>query len=167
MAEALGYREQGYSFPQIAAEMKVSLSVAHDWVVSAMSELVTEPAARVLQMELRRLDALLSAHYSAATEGGIAATEMCLRVMDRRARLLGLYPAQGSPQVLIATQGNGSVQPITQIEFVVPTRKPEPEDVQDVSRPPAPPFAWQRALPSPTQQPIMRRNSWGDWEEVK
>jgi hypothetical protein len=100
--EALGYREQGYTFAEIAAEMKVSISVAHNYVVAAMNAIPLENAKAVLAMELKRLDSLMRAHYLHAAAGDLAATAMVLRVMDQRAKLLGLYPEHGKTQVLIA-----------------------------------------------------------------
>jgi hypothetical protein len=70
---------------------------------------------------------------------------MALRIMDRRARLLGLYPEQGKTTALLVEPVGGDVAPI-QVEFFMPSRRePEPPPAD---APPAPPVAWQRALPA-------------------
>ena len=107
-------------------------------------------------MELHRLDQLLSAHYENAVGGDITSTHTRLRVLDQRAKLLGLYPEQGKMQVLIAApqiEGGGAVP--VQIEFVVPTGK-EPEPRWEA--PPGP----RLLLPAPRD---MRQDQWGTWVE--
>jgi hypothetical protein len=76
-------------------------------------------------------------------------------IIDRRAKLLGLYPREGQLAALLVTAAaNGEVAPPT-IEFVVPGRREAPEDT---APPPAPPFAWQRQLAPPTP---MQRDPFG------
>jgi hypothetical protein len=162
MNEALGYREQGYTFAEIAAEMKVSISVAHNYVVEAMNAIPLENAKAVLAMELKRLDSLMSAHYRHAAAGDLAATAMVLRVMDQRAKLLGLYPEHGKTQVLIApVNADGKPSIAAQIEFIVPGRREEPARPGDA--PPAPPYPWQKALPAPEP---MQRDAFGVWRPL-
>jgi hypothetical protein len=50
--------------------MKVSVGVAHNFVVEGMNAIPAERAEAVLRMELKRLDALLSAHYDNAVGYG-------------------------------------------------------------------------------------------------
>jgi hypothetical protein len=81
IAEALQYREQGYSFAEIAAQMRISASVAHNMVVEGMSLITAERAENVLKMELARLDSLEAAHFQNAVEyGDLAATYAVLRI---------------------------------------------------------------------------------------
>ena len=56
-----------------------------------MAQITAEPARELLQLELLRLDEMQRGFYAAACEGNIAAINMCLRILDRRAHLLGLY----------------------------------------------------------------------------
>ena len=58
MAEALNLRERGYTYEQISRHMKRPMMTVHRWVSDAIDEIVQEPAARVLKLELQRLDAL-------------------------------------------------------------------------------------------------------------
>ena len=57
-SEALRFREQGYNYEQIAKHMKTNPSTVYRWVMAAMDRITAEPARRVLDLELRRLDAL-------------------------------------------------------------------------------------------------------------
>ena len=157
LAEALALRERGLSFKQIAQQMRTSPSTVHNWVVVALRQLTLEPAKEVLRLELQRLDAYLATYHEAALRGDHEATKMCLRVIDRRARLLGLYPETGKPAQLLAqiTAPGGERTPIA-IEFILPTRKPEvPVDVPDHG-----PYPWQKALPAP---PKMYKDELGIW----
>jgi hypothetical protein len=61
MAEALNLRERGYTYEQISRHMKRPMMTVHRWVSDAIDEIVQEPAARVLKLELQRLDAYLVA----------------------------------------------------------------------------------------------------------
>jgi hypothetical protein len=56
-----------------------------------MAPIVAEPMEQLLKLELFRLNRLQHAHNNRACEGDIAALNDCLRVLDQRARLLGLY----------------------------------------------------------------------------
>jgi hypothetical protein len=162
--QALEYRESGYSFPQISQQMKISLSTAHGYVVEGLNALPIEAARAVLALELKRLDSMFSAFYGNAVEGDLPATEVCLRIIDRRAKLLGLYPEQGKTTAILAVaQAEAGAAPLMRIEFVVPTKK-EPEDERRAEAPPAPPFGWQKRLSAPRE---MRKDEFGIWAEVE
>jgi hypothetical protein len=80
-----------------------------------------------------------------AVAGDTAATAMTLRILDQRARLLGLYPEYGkTAAVLVSALPIG--EPI-QVEFVVPSAAREPADKP--SAPGQPPFPWQKQLAPP------------------
>jgi hypothetical protein len=113
---ALDYRRRGLSYPQIAAEMKCSLSGAHQSVPRALADSAREASEEVRQIEAARLDdymralnrVLLAKHYVVSTATGKVAlhpetqqplldddpvirTVLALvRVSERRAKLLGL-----------------------------------------------------------------------------
>src|SRR6516164_7083460 len=117
-SEALRLREQGYNYEQIAKYMKANPSTVYRWVMAAMDRITAEPARRVLDLELRRLDALQSAIYPDASDGDLAAQAMYLRIADQRAKLLGLYPKE--PQVNFNLPA-GDQPEMLQINFVVPS----------------------------------------------
>jgi hypothetical protein len=156
MNEALSCRERGLTYTAIAKQMRVSVSVVHGWVVQAMHALPIENAKLVLAMELKRLDGYLAAYHDKALLGDMPATKMALRILDHRARLLGLYPEHGSlAQVLVQAQSGDMGVPL--IEFIVPNgaggQRVAPADV-DAAPPPASggPYPWQRALPPPRER---------------
>ena len=153
----MAYREQGYPFPAIAKQMKISISTAHAYVVEGLNLIPLENAKQVLALELKRLDGLLAAHYPNAIEGDVAATNVSLNIIHRRSQLLGLYPEYGKmATVLVSASPIG--EPI-QVEFVVPTGRREPADAPPA--PGQPPFPSQKSLPAP--EPEMFKDVLGVW----
>lgn len=106
-AEALDYRQQGHTFEAIGEAMGVDKSTAHNWVVQALDELIHEPAKKVLAMELERLNAYQASLATEAAKGDIPTIDASMRVMDRRARYLGLYPDQKRSASVSVEQGIG------------------------------------------------------------
>lgn len=88
--EALEYRRMGHSYPKIAEAMGISLGGAHALVVEGMKQIVREPAEAVKEMELARLDEMLTGIYQIAVGGDPVALNNALNIMGRRARYLGL-----------------------------------------------------------------------------
>ena len=90
-AQALQLRMGGASYSEIAAQMgSSSAATAFKQVRAALREMLQEPADAVREMELARYDRLMAAHWPAALRGDIQASAMVLRIMERRAALLGL-----------------------------------------------------------------------------
>lgn len=90
-AKALGLRKEGKSYDEIAVSVGYkSRQGAQQAVKRALDALVGEPAVELVQVELARLDDLQSAHTVAARGGDARATEVVLKVMEQRAKLLGL-----------------------------------------------------------------------------
>lgn len=122
-AEALEYRKQGYSYPQIAAAMSIGVTTAFEYVDYAIKAITQEAAHEVLKMELERLNDFQAATFASAAEGDIPSIDVNLRISDRRARLLGLYPdGKGGFTVEHTTAHNGAGDGISKIEvsFVHP-----------------------------------------------
>lgn len=90
MVQALRLRETGAHYRQIGDALGVSTSTAHAYVSDALKELTREPAESVLQMELARLDTLTLSLWKDATAGHLKAIDRVLRIMERRAKLVGL-----------------------------------------------------------------------------
>lgn len=109
--QAIALRLGGANYATIAAELGVAESSAYRYVRGAMDRArkeATEGAHHIMQLELERLDRLQAAYWPAAIgsaegEGGAAAApdakaaEMCLKIMERRIRLMGLERAGLSP----------------------------------------------------------------------
>jgi hypothetical protein len=60
-AEALALRERGLTYEAIAKEMKRPVGTINRWIFECLDQMIAEPAAKVLKLELTRLDALLNA----------------------------------------------------------------------------------------------------------
>lgn len=120
--EAVQLREQGYTYCVIAKHLGVSVGTVHGWIVETLRAIPLESAQEVLRLELQRLDGLLSAFYENGVEGDLPAADMALKIIEKRARLLGLYPEMGKPSpVGVAVNVNGGdseTLPLLQIEFV-------------------------------------------------
>lgn len=91
MLAALELRKRGLTYSQIAAQTGYkSAQAAHKAVMTALQRTTQEPADEVRKLELERLDALLSGVWYAAINGDDKAVNNALRIMERRAKLLGL-----------------------------------------------------------------------------
>jgi hypothetical protein len=90
-AEALALRELGWSYEAIGEKQGVNIRTAWSRVRAALHAMIEEPAKRVLQIEVRRLDRLykLAAH-KAEVLGDPEAIDQCLRISIRRGKLLGM-----------------------------------------------------------------------------
>lgn len=97
MAIALRLREDGASYRLIATQTEVSERQAWLDVQDALKEITREPAEAVLTLELARLDNLyVIAYAKARADQDPQAINSALRVMERRARLIGLDKLQTS-----------------------------------------------------------------------
>lgn len=91
VSDALAYRKQGFSFEVIAETMGFkSPSAAYDLVIEGITALKTENAEQVKQLELERLNDMLTGLMPRVLTGDERAIDSMLRVMQFRARLLGL-----------------------------------------------------------------------------
>jgi len=91
---ALTLRRDGLSYDAIARKMGVSVSVAHAYVHDAIRDIPAPEAEATRTIELERLDRLQAGLWARATKGDPKAVGAVLRVMDRRAKLLGLDAPQ-------------------------------------------------------------------------
>lgn len=88
---ALELRKAGKTLEQIANELGyASKSGAAKALSVALQKTIQEPADELRTLESQRLDALLHSLWPNALSGDTRAIDTCLRVMDRRAKLLGL-----------------------------------------------------------------------------
>lgn len=90
-AQALELRKAGASYRQIKETVGYRhTSSAQAAVKAALKYMLQEPTDEVRAMEASRLDSLLMAVWPAAIKGDMQAMDRVLKIMDRRARLLGL-----------------------------------------------------------------------------
>jgi len=90
---AFELRKQGLGYAAIGTKLGVSMQAAHQMVqrkLAEIAELTNKDAEKVLEMELERLDALWNGLWPKAKKGNTQAVEKAVKVMARRAALLGL-----------------------------------------------------------------------------
>ena len=89
---ALELRASGATYTQIAEALNYATSAgAYQAVMSALDRQAVEPAEHVRKLELRRLDKMLLGLFkSGAMEGNTFKVMAALKIMERRAKYLGL-----------------------------------------------------------------------------
>ena len=101
---ALELRLAGDTFQVIADKLGCSKHTAHSLYEKAMDATIKEPAARIREAELLRLDGMFAGFWPQAQQGDAVAAAGCLKIMEHRAKLLGLYaeePVRGSSEQAI------------------------------------------------------------------
>jgi hypothetical protein len=84
-------RIQGFTFEQIAVEVGYQgASGAWQAYKRAKESFIFESVEEVRQLELMRLDEMMFALWDRAISGDLPAASCVLKIMDRRAKLLGL-----------------------------------------------------------------------------
>ncbi len=93
---AVDLRRAGFTYEQIADKVGISRGYACKLVTSALKRIreeTNEITEDVKALELQRLDELFRTAYQAVLDGEVRAIDQAIKVMDRRARLLGLDAA--------------------------------------------------------------------------
>ena len=96
--KAIDLRLAGATFEKIGDALGVSRQAAHKMVGRAVSQMAEDNAdaiERVRAIEVARLDRLLLGVWQPARSGDLRAVDRALKIMERRARLLGLDRPQG------------------------------------------------------------------------
>ena len=86
-------RVRGLTYAEIGAELGISAQAAHAHVKKYLQETAAstaEVAEEVRTLELDRLDKMLSCLWGAVLDGDPRAVEKALKVMERRAKMLGI-----------------------------------------------------------------------------
>lgn len=96
--QALQLRASGATYRQIGQALGVSEPTAWRLVQQESEAAIRESAAEVLELELQRLDRMQMGLWPDAIDGNVRAVEATLRIMDQRAKLLGLYDRAGDAQ---------------------------------------------------------------------
>jgi hypothetical protein len=102
-ATAFEMRKRGATYTQIGKALGIPHDMAFDIVMRALERLsrqVAEDADAVRAIELQRLDALIFAVWPEAQKGTIRAVDAMVRIMERRAKMLGL----DAPTKLVLTE---------------------------------------------------------------
>ena len=91
-AEALELRAMGYNYQAIADEVGYgSRGAAHKAVAQELRNIPREAAEQARELELGRLDDLQMAAMNGAMAGDLFAIDRVVKIVESRARLLGLY----------------------------------------------------------------------------
>jgi hypothetical protein len=91
--QVLDLRRSGASYRQIAAMLQMSVGNAHKLVKRGLNrhlDKCSELANEIRTLELDRLDALQCSIWAQAEKGRVQAIDRVLKIMERRASLLGL-----------------------------------------------------------------------------
>ena len=115
-ARALELRMEGMKFDDIATELGYnSKQAAFDAVSRELKAITREPAEEVLRIDLERLDRMWGIHYLNAQAGDAIALSSCMRIMERRARLLGLDAP--SKNEVTGKDGSPIAPPVFNVSF--------------------------------------------------
>ena len=89
--QALELRKAGISYARIAEALGFnSPQAAWKAVNCALKKTVQEPADELRTLEVERLDAAAAAIYPSVKQGQYGAIDRWIKIMERRAKLLGL-----------------------------------------------------------------------------
>jgi hypothetical protein len=90
MAQALEYRTNGFTFEQNRGDVGLYTLRCLQLVQKGIARTIEEPAQELRALQLERLDEMLTAVYSHACQGDIAAITRTLDILDRMNKLTGL-----------------------------------------------------------------------------
>ncbi len=120
--QALELRKAGVSYSRVAEVLGyASASGAHKAVSSALKKTLQEPAAELRTLEIERLDAMLSAIWASVKQGQYGAQDRALKIMERRAKLLGL----DAPVKIAPVDPDGNKYELL-VKYENPNDKPTP-----------------------------------------
>ena len=125
-AQALELRAAGRKYREIAEALDYSSPQhAHRDVKAELDALVKTPAMEVLAEELDRLDKMLQGLWTEARRGNLQSIDRVLRIMERRARYLGL---DAPDRVAVEATVRTTVEIATEIEAIVDAIREQRED---------------------------------------
>jgi hypothetical protein len=87
---AMKLRADGNSYQEIADQLSISMYVARRLVQEGLRHAISEPAEEVRQLEAFKLERLYKVVYPLALAGDGAAVDRCIKIMERKSKLLGL-----------------------------------------------------------------------------
>jgi len=115
-AKALELRKAGATYTQIAKQLEMTEPGAYKVVTRVLERLArkaTESYESVLRLELERLDVAMLSIWPQVRAGNLGAIDRALKIMDRRAKYLGLDSplqiASDMPAVVLPAMSFGSL----------------------------------------------------------
>jgi hypothetical protein len=123
----LELRRAGYTFDDIAKTVGYASPSGAFYALSrALKRTLQQPANELREMETDRLDRLQAAVWPKALAGDNKAVDTILKIMDRRARLLGL-DAPSKMQVETTTYDPGSIDAeVAKLRLILESHSGEP-----------------------------------------
>lgn len=107
--KAFEYRKAGITYADIGKTLGVSEKTAYIYVRGELDRIAKETGEKAEELrvlETERLDKIFQHGYSALVNGDLKGADVCLKTMDRRARLYGLdAPAKTELSGNIAASG--------------------------------------------------------------
>ena len=91
--QALELRKAGYTYEQIGAALGITDTMAHKHVVKALgiiNEKLSEATEELRTLEVHRIDAMIVVLWPRVLRGDYQAIDRVVKLMERRAKLLGL-----------------------------------------------------------------------------
>jgi predicted DNA-binding protein (UPF0251 family) len=123
--KSLRLRQRGLTYAQIGETLGVSSKTAYRDVKKELEKIqktCAEEAELVREIELRRLDELWSVANVVALNGDLKAIDRCLRIQERRAKLLGLDAAES-----VAVRHSGEITTWLDLYAVADRAQPNTE----------------------------------------
>lgn len=117
--QAVELRRAGRSYREIARQVGIGVASAHRLVAAAIAEArttVQEDVVELRALELSRLDGMLGGLWPEARRGNLGAVDRVLKIMERRAKLLGL----DAPAKVARTNPAGDEDERDVASYVVP-----------------------------------------------
>ena len=104
LAKAVEMRKAGATYSLIATRLGYASESGAFYAVNqalqSLNEKITEDLTEMKQLELERLNRLTVTLWPKATQGDLACIDRVLRIMERRAKLMGLdAPTKGEHKV--------------------------------------------------------------------
>lgn len=125
--QALELRRLGLGYREIATQLEIGRTQAHRLVTAALAESreqVAEAVHTIRAEEVSRLDGMMRGLWPDARKGHLGAIDRVLKIMERRAKLLGLdAPAKA------AAANRWDDQNAPQTRYIVPV--PAEMDLQE------------------------------------
>lgn len=104
-AKAWELRKAGVSYGKIGRQLNISSRTVYKYIQSQIEEYQSEQRENVRSMvtlELSRLDDMMLGIWASARQGDLKAIDATLKIMERRAKLLGLDVSATSKQVSVS-----------------------------------------------------------------
>jgi len=103
-AKAFELRKAGVSYNKIGRQLGISSATVHKYIqtqIKAYHEEAKEHHRSMVVLELSRLDDMVLGIWSKARSGEYKAIDAMIKIMDRRAKLLGLDATQTTKQISV------------------------------------------------------------------